>query len=240
MRLKSMFLATLLVLVACSNVKDDPLPLKLDQSSDEWTRIMKGLNQEDRKLFMAYVVRTQMGAAFGGKRDPEIVTVDDALKAQKKWADDLAAKELESQRLAEEVKAKQAAAAEAINKSVTVGLVSIRVIPEDIMNGRYSDYSSIKLVIENKSAKDIKGLRGDSVWINTFGEEYHRLTTNVEERIAAGQKLVWAGGKEINEFLDDDKKLMQIDDNYKYRFEPRMIVFADGTTIGSPDASERE
>ena len=82
-------LAGLLVVSGCSNIKDEPLPPSIEhQTSPEWPADMKrigdALTPEDREQFIAYGKLREVIGSLGGKPDPKIVTVGDAIAWERK------------------------------------------------------------------------------------------------------------------------------------------------------------
>ncbi|MDF3840068.1 hypothetical protein P3W85_45175 [Cupriavidus basilensis] len=82
----------------------------------------------------------------------------------------------------------------------------------------------------------MKGVKGAIALKDTFGERIRTITFRVEETIAPGATYVWSGSKELNQFSDEDKRLMRLEDE-KITSEvvPIAIVFGHGASIKAPD-----
>jgi hypothetical protein len=88
--------------------------------------------------------------------------------------------------------------------------------------------------VHNGGTKAIKALKGEAVFIDTFGDVFVRVPMQFEESVAPGERKTIELGMEINKFMDDHKKIMQLDQTKRFRFEPEQIVYADGTTLKAP------
>lgn len=223
-----------LLLMGCNQVMNEPLPL--EATGEQTAEIMKKLSEEDQKLLTGFLMRDGVVKAMsGGKsgvRTAEIVTVGDALKAQQKWVDERKMAEAEAEALAAQEKAKMEAAAVELSKAVTVALVSTDILPKNYDVGRFSEAFSIKLAIQNKTQKEIAGIKGIASWTDTFGAEYVSSGIGIEQKIKPGETYRWDGGRELNQFDDDDKKLTRLGEEHKFSFKPMVVVFSDGSRIG--------
>lgn len=87
----------------------------------------------------AYLARAKIGEIFGGKGVPPGTTVGQALQAQSKWEVEQAAKQAEEAALKKELEQDRATALEALNKVVTVTLVSKQELPTDFDARRFHE-----------------------------------------------------------------------------------------------------
>jgi hypothetical protein len=230
-------LSILIFLSACSGVKDDPLPQ--NSSDPALSKIVEKLGDEDKKLLAGYLIRREMAKTFGGGNLPDNAkTVGEALDAQREWVDNLSESERKAAELKAEVEQKRKVVAEQIAKTVTVAFLEAEFFPSSYESGRYSDYEALTFAVHNAGQKSIKALKGEAIFIDTFGDEFVRLPMQFEDVVKPGEKKTMELGKEINKFLDYDKKVMQLDNEKKFRFEPEQIVYEDGSTLRAPDRTE--
>ncbi len=235
--MKRIVIVALLALAACNSVKKEALPASGDTT--KLGEIGKELNDEDKRLFAGYLMRREMAKAFnGGVLTDGAATVGEAIEAQRKWAANLSESEKKADALRIETEQKRKAIADQINRTVTVAFIDAHTIPQSIEAGRYETNESITFAIQNTGNRAIKALKGDAVFIDTFGDEYVRVGMATEKPIAVGARDTIELYYEINEFMDRDKKIMALDKDKRFRFEPQQIVFADGTTLRAPDAPE--
>ncbi len=226
-----------LFLAACSP-KGEVIP----PDPNQWGALgekVKSLKEEDRRLLGAYLARKGVGAAFaGGKIDiPLGQTVGKAIAEQRSFEANQKKQEAEAQILAAKAAAQRAAAEAKLNSAALVSLVSKGVLPEDIYNGRYSARVTFVFAVQNRTEKDIVGIKGSIEFIDLFGTTIKKLNISMDEDIKAGQTRTISGyGKDINEFIDEDVKLANTEQSkLKAVFHPNMIVFSDGTNISTPE-----
>ena len=235
--MRKILLALALFLGACDSVRDQPLPSSADDP--RLREIGQQLNDEQKKLLVGYLMRREMAKAFGGTALPDgASTVGDALDAQQKWLSSMSESERRAETLRAEVQEKRKAVADQIGRTVTVAFVGADFIPSDWQSSRYEDYETFDFAVQNLGAKPIKALKGEAVFIDTFGDEFVRVPMQFEEVVAPGEKKTIQLGMEINKFMDEHKKIMELDASKKFRFEPDQIVFADGSTIKAPEQAE--
>jgi hypothetical protein len=60
---------------------------------------------------------------------------------------------------------------------------------------------------------------------------------DIEHTIPPGGEYVWKGVRKVNEFTDEGRNLMDLEDGqFSAEMQPTMVVYADGSTVGGPDA----
>jgi hypothetical protein len=233
MRLLGLVLAVSM-LVGCDSTSQLPLPTGADDPA--LAQIGKKLNEDDKRLLVGYLMRREMARAFGGSAMPDgAKTVGEALTAQRNWADNLTESQQKAEQLKAEVEQKRKAVADQIAKTVTVAFIDAKFSPSSFGSGRYEDYESLTFAVQNSGAKPIKALKGEGVFIDTFGEVFVRVSIQFENKIAIGENQTIELGMEINKFMDEHKLIMQLDKSKKFRFEPDQVVFEDGSTIKGPE-----
>jgi hypothetical protein len=223
-------------LAACSKPEDTVIPSDPKNWDTQLAPEVKKLNDGDKQLLTGYLMRIKMGEAFGGAPMPVGTTVGQGIERQKDWLAKQEAQKAEQERLKKEVEAQRAAAAVELSKSVVLAFLSQRIVPKDIYAHRYSDEFLIDIAVQNASQKPIKGIKADLVFKNTFGETIYTSGLTIEQSIQPAAKSTWEGGHELNEFKDSDKKLMNLQEgSYTAEIRPTMVVFADGSSIGSAE-----
>jgi hypothetical protein len=235
--MRKLLLSLALLLSACNSVNNQQLPSSADDP--KLKEIGQQLNDEQKKLLFGYLMRREMAKAFGGAAMPDgAQTVGEALDAQRKWLSTMSETERRAEALKAEVQEKRTAIADQISRTVTVAFVGAQFLPSSFEAGRYDDYESFDFAVQNLGPKPIKALKGQAIFIDTFGDEYVRVPMQFEEGVAPGEKKSIQLGMEINKFMDEHKKIMSLDSSKKFRFEPDQIVFDDGSTIKAPEGVE--
>lgn len=223
-----------LALAACNPVNSEPLPKSADDPAMK--AIVEKLSEDDKKLLLGYLMRREMAKAFGGAAglNDGVVTVGDALEAQERWASNMSEEQQRAEALKAETESKRRAIADQISRVITVAFIDAAFVPSDYRSGRFDDFEQLTFAIQNVGSKPIKAVKGEAVFIDTFGDDFVRVPMQMEETLAPGEKKTIELGMEINKFMDEHKKVMQLDSSKKFRFVPEQIVFEDGTTVKAP------
>lgn len=232
---KNFLVGTLVILLgACTAVNNDPLPQSIDDPAMK--EVVANLSDTDKKILAQYLMRRELSNAFGnGGLNDGVQTVGEALAAQKAWAKDRTESEKQATELKAEVAAERAAVSEQISKAITVAFVDTEFVPSNYRARRYDEFQSLTFAVENKTAKKIKAVKGEAVFLDTFGDEYVRVPMQIEEAIDSKERKTIELSMEINKFLDEHKKIMNLDKDYEFRFNADHIVFEDGSEIEAPD-----
>lgn len=91
---------------------------------------------------------------------------------------------------------------------------------------------------KNNSAKDIAGVKGYVSVKDLFGDELSGFAISNDTTIKAGETATWTGSRSVKYSMgsNKDRKLAELtDDKYKVIWEPKVVVFADGTKLTAPD-----
>lgn len=228
-----------LTLAACGDPRETPLPANLAEPGEAVTKAAAKLSEEERKLLTAYVARRVMGEGLSkvfGKDlgEARATTIGEAISQQRAWAERVVKQEAEAAALKAKLQAEQDALRQQVAGAVTVTVVELKVVPKDIHASRFSDSQMIRLGFENKSGKDIAGIKGSVRFIDMFDAEIDTVGFSYDGGIAAGATATWTGVRDINQFERSHKALAQIEPGkYKTTFDPEMIVFKDGTRLSS-------
>jgi hypothetical protein len=242
------------LLCACSKPQDTPLPTDLAKWEAIKPQIEK-LSPEDQETFKRYTIRQVMGRTVGamgsalrGEKPkdlemPEGMTIGKALSEQRAW--EASQKQRELEREAEEARAKalrakieaeRAAKRKELESAVRVTLVTFKILGPNYEAGRYGDSAYVELAFENLSGKKIEGVKGITVFSDIFDTVLQRVTVSYDKGISIAQTPTWKGSFKLNQFSDQDRKLKSADPSkLKFRFEPDVIIFADGTRLTVPE-----
>jgi hypothetical protein len=225
-------------LAGCSKPTDAVVPTDPKQWDGEFARKIKNLSEADKGLLAAYLLRTKLGEVLGKQGMPVGTTVGQAIDAQRQWMAEQDAKKAAAQRLKAELEAKQAATAAELSKTVVLTFMGQRYIPRNFGAGQTDNRFSVQIGVKNSGAKAIKGIKLQLAFKNTFGEVISKTPVRIEHTIPPGGEYVWKGGRNINEYIDEDRKLMHLEDGqFSAEMQPTMVVYADGSTVGAPDAN---
>ena len=227
--------AIVLALNGCSKPTDAVIPTDPSQwGGGQFANQVKSLSEQDKALLMTYLMRHKLGEAFGGKQIPIGTTVGQALDEQKNWAQQQAAEEAAQQQLKRQMDEQKAAAAAQLGKTITLAFLGERYSPADYSNGKYDNEFVVDIGVKNAGDKAIKGVRAELTLKNTFGDVISTTRLNIEDTVDPGQTYHWTGSRRLNQFDDEDKKLMNLQDGqFTADLRPTMVVYADGTKVGA-------
>jgi hypothetical protein len=218
----------LLTVAGCKNVRDTELSKLTPEQS---AALDKKLNGEEMRLLIAYRMRTGMSAAFGGSGAPDGMTVRQAIDEERKWAENQKVEEAKADALKQKVEAERKAKQQEFNQLLSAALVTKKNI-----DGEYGQRSvGLAVAFENKSDKDIQGVKGVLVLSDIFGDPIEKVRLSYDAGIDARKIATYKGGVEINRFMEKDIKLWNTDfDKLKANFETSTVIFRDGTKIEAP------
>lgn len=179
------------------------------------------MSQEEKGLFAQALLRE----AFGGYKldGKKIGTIVDE---QKKFNFEKAKKEAEEKAAKEKLEKELAG-------YLTVGVESKESHPKDIYAGIYSPYVTMKVLVVNNSQKNIRGYKGYFTVKNIFNETIMKSGYHNDDGIKAAEKTSINLSKDINQFMDEDKKLYNTElSKLKFEWTTTAIIFDDGSSIG--------
>lgn len=214
------------MLLGCS----DPHKYEVAKLTEEQKQEMgKKLTSEEGQKLAGYLFRT----SFGSKELPAGVTVGQAIKDQEAWLEKEKVEAAKAEELKKKVDAERKAKQEAFAKMLSVALVAKR---NDL--GEYGQRMVLlDLAYENKSEKEIAGVKGILHLNDMFGDKIMNIRWSFDEGIHAKDTSVERGsGVKINQFMDDHMKLWGTDPaKIKANYEVQTIVFKDGTRMDAPE-----
>jgi hypothetical protein len=230
-----------LALVACTSPINTVIPTNRNDWDTKLAPAVQKLSEEDEKLFTAYMLRHLLDPITAGilKEDSDLflitpgTTIGQAIAEQKIW---VAQQVMKNTVLKKEQEAKNEALRKQMDQMITVTLLSKSFKPKDIYAVRILDQQYFSVSFKNISDKSIAGISGDLVITDLFGKDVLALTIDVIETIEPGKSYIWKGGYHYNEFDANQRAVRDLsEDKYKTRFEPKIIVFTDGTSIKVED-----
>lgn len=233
-RLANYLIAFALLLGGCSKPTDTIIPSDMSKWETDLTPKIQSLSDADKQLLGAYLARAKVGELFGGKGVPLGITVGSAIDDQKVWVAQRAAQEAKEAELKASLAKAQAEVAALIDQVVTVTLVAKDQLPSDPGSGRYSAEQVFKIGVKNTSSKVMVGVAGTLAFVDVFDKQVGEVTFRISETIQPAGGTIWTGTRDYNQFIAEHKAVWNLEDGkYKTRFKPSMVVFADGSKLGS-------
>jgi hypothetical protein len=234
MRLRLIASAALLALAACSQT-DTQIPTDIATWDKELAPTLKRLPEDDKALVLGYLARAKLGEAFGGEGMPVGTTIGDAIERQKEFLATQELKRAEEEALKAKMNAERAAAVELLNKAVTVTLLAKNQMPPDYDARQYSQRQEILVGVKNTGTKELVGVSGEIKFVDVFGREVGGIVIRISEKVPPGGSHVWEGGRDYNQFLPEHRAIWGLETGkYTTKFVPEMVVYADGTKVGTP------
>lgn len=208
------------LLFSCSS----PLDKKFneDTAEEDIKAIKSEIDSTELKLLAGSMIRLK----FQDKK-LEDMTYAEILEDGKKWKAEQEKIEAEQKALAEKAAKEEAERIKRLNQAVMVSCFEKGFTEVD-----YQDYITYKFVIQNKSDKNIRAIKGGITFTNLFDEEIKSLNFVYDQPILAGKEVNWNAQTDYNQFMDDDKTLRNKDlKDLKVVWKPEKIIFEDGTTL---------
>jgi len=137
---------------------------------------------------------------------------------------------------AQAVKKERPGQREALRKQaddlLTVTVLELRVEKGGLEPGNIFDQLLIKLGFQNKGSKDIKSITEEVKFMDRSDKEVGSFHFSYDEGVEAGKKATWIHTRHDKEFMQSHKALTRLEEGkYKTRFEPELILFADGSRL---------
>jgi len=190
--------------------------------------------KEDIEAIKSKLDSTEMGLLAGTMfrlklqdKKLEDMTYAEILDDGKKWKAEQAKIEAEQKALAEKALKEEQARIKKLTESVLVSCFEKGYSEVD-----YQDYITYKFVIQNKSDKKIRAVKGGITFTNLFDEEIKSLNFVYDQPIEAGKEVTWNATTEYNQFMSEDKTLKNKSlKDIKVVWKPEKIIFEDGTIL---------
>lgn len=222
----SVLLVGSILLAGCSNPKDYEV-MKLTE--EQRKELGKKLTSDEGQKLAGWMMRN----ALGGKEPAIGTTVGQALKEQDEWIAKQKEKETAATELRKRIETERKAKQEEFGKLLSVVLVT----KKNSVGGYGQKWVGLDLAYDNKSDKDIQGVKGVLKITDIFGDKILNVRWSYDGGIQAKKtKVEKRSGVNINQFKDSDMKLWNTDfDKLKSTFEISTIIFKDGTKIDAPE-----
>lgn len=220
MKKQLLLIAMVVLMFSCSS----PLDKKFDEeTAKEDIEAIKGkVDSTDLQLLAGSMIRLK----FQDKKLEEM-TYAEILEDGKKWKAEQEKIEAEQKALAEKAAREEAKRIKKLTEAVIVSCFEKGYSEVD-----YQDYITYKFVIQNKSDKGIRAVKGGITFTNLFDEEIKSLNFVYDQPISAGQEVTWNATTDYNQFMDEDKTLKNKDlKDLKVVWKPEKVIFEDGTTF---------
>jgi hypothetical protein len=119
-----------------------------------------------------------------------------------------------------------------MNEAVTVAVASMNFVPSDIYKGRYQDSIALSIAFENKTRKDIAGVKGAVQFNDMFGAAIKSVGVSWDAGVKVGAVATWDASLGYNQFMAEDKKLASTPlHKMKVVWTPETILFTDGSKM---------
>jgi hypothetical protein len=117
-------------------------------------------------------------------------------------------------------------------KSVTMEPVSYGFDRGD-PRWQHDDRYKLSLKFSNQADKDISAVKGVIVFKDAFGQKIKGVKLEVQDTIPRNGHITWEGGLDLNQFLDEDNKLISTPkEKLTIEWLPDTILFTDGSRVG--------
>lgn len=208
------------LLFSCSS----PLDRKFDEKTakEDFEAIKSKIDSTDLNLIVGSMIRLK----FQDKKIEEM-TYREILEDGKKW-------KLEQDKIGAEQKAlaEKATKEEAERLKRLTEAVLVTCFKKGYSEVDYQDYITYKFVIQNKSAKNIRAVKGRITFTNLFDEEIKTLDFVYDQPILAGKQVNWDATTDYNQYMDGDQILKSKNlKDLKVVWKPEKIIFEDGITL---------
>lgn len=207
-------------LFSCSS----PMDKKFNEETakEDIEAIKSKLDSTDLQLLAGSMVRLK----FQDKKLEEM-TYSEILENGKKWKEEQEKIEAEQKVLVEKASKEEAERTKRLNQTVMVSCFEKGFVKYD-----YENYITYKFVIQNKSDKKIRAIKGVIIFTNLFDDEISSLNFVYDQPIDAGKEVNWNATTNYNQFKDEDQALKNKDlKDLKIVWKPEKIIFEDGTSL---------
>lgn len=222
----SILLFCSLLLIGCSDPKSYQVTTLTEEQKKE---LGQKLTADEGQKLMLWQIRQSLT----GKKGGEGVTVEQAIKEQDEWLEKRKGEELKAAEIKKRVEEERKAKQEEFGKLLSVALINKKNTVQEY-NQKFVNF---ELAFENKSDKDIQGVKGILRITDIFDDTIQNIRWSFDNGVKSKQTFVERGaGLDINQFKDEHMKLWNTDfEKLKSTFEVQTIIFADGTKIDAPE-----
>jgi hypothetical protein len=197
----------------------------------DMVEIRESESEETVKNITTYIMQEAMRDALKDDDKKENNLVGKSYKELLVQADELAAKmkekEEEEKRLKLEEERRRKEISLKISESITFALTK-----KGYSEYNYQDYITYTFTFENKSNKDILGIKGSVTFYDIFDEKIKSLSLSYDDGIKSKKTVNYRATTDYNQFMSEDKKLKDTELNkLKVVWEPEQLIFSDGEKI---------
>lgn len=226
-----LLIPVLIGLIGCS----DPYSYSLSPSPESWAndaklkKSIEKLSEDEKELLTGYMMRTM----FNGEAiSPLGISIREAIDSQASWKEEKRIQEEEMTALAAKIEAEIKEKRDKLLEVVTVALVTKEFRAANYSYNRYSDTIAITVAFQNKSDKDISGIKGSMALNDMFGESIKVIGLSYDDGVSAGKTVSWKGELDYNQFMAKDVKLATTPtEKMKVEWHPQTIIYSDGTVL---------
>ncbi|RCW91319.1 hypothetical protein [Winogradskyella arenosi] len=220
MKTKLLLLLIIIFSASCSS----PLDRKFNENTakQDIQELKAKMDSTDFSLMTGNMMRLK----FQGET-LEDMTYSEILEDGKKWKSAQEKIELEQKELAAKALRIENEKIKRLSESVLVSCFS-----KGFTKYSYEDYITYKFIIQNKSNKNIRAIKGSITFTNLFDEDIKSLNLVYDQPINAGAEVTYNAQTDYNQFTDSDKALRNKDlKDLKVVWKPEKIIFEDGTLL---------
>lgn len=219
--MKKIFTLVLItLLISCSS----PLKKKFNEKTAE--EDIKELKTKIDSTEMALLAVTMMRLKLQDEKLEEM-TYAEILEKGKVWKEEQEKIEAEKKELAAKALKLENERIKRLSESVLVTCYSKGFSTYD-----YQDYITYKFIVQNKSDKNIRAIKGSVTFTNLFDETIKSLSLVYDQPINSGSEVTYSAQTDYNQFIDSDKALRNKDlEDMKVLWKPEKIIFEDGTIL---------
>ncbi|WP_417800177.1 hypothetical protein [Tenacibaculum sp.] len=210
----------LLGIVSCSS----PLDKKFNE--ERAAEDIKAVQTEIDSTEFGMLVGSMLRLKLEGEK-VEGLTYREILEKGKRWKEKEEELEKEQKLLAEKAKKEELERINRLSESVVISCFE-----KGFYKYKYEDYITYKFVIQNKSSKNIRAVKGSLIFSNLFDEEIKTINLVYDKVLTADTTVNYEAQTDYNQFSDSDKALKNKElKDMKVKWKPEKIIFEDGTTL---------
>ncbi|MEE4001525.1 hypothetical protein V1T75_14365 [Tenacibaculum sp. FZY0031] len=210
----------LLAIVSCSS----PLDKKFNE--ERAAEDIKAVQSEIDSTELGMLVGSMLRLKLEGEK-VEGLTYREILEKGKRWKEKEEKLEKEQKFLAEKAKKEELERINRLSESVVISCFE-----KGFYKYKYEDYITYKFVIQNKSNKNIRAVKGSLIFSNLFDEEIKTINLVYDKVLTADTTVNYEAQTDYNQFSDSDKALKNKElKDMKVKWKPEKIIFEDGTTL---------
>ncbi|WP_188465261.1 hypothetical protein [Bizionia arctica] len=219
--MKSIYIIIIaLVIFSCTS------PLNKKFNEDTAKEDIQGLKTKMDSTEFMLLAGTMIRLKFQDQK-LETMTYSEILEKGKRWKIEQEEIEEEQRKLAANALEVENDRTRRLSESVLVSCFSKGFTKYD-----YEDYITYKFVIQNKTDKKIRAIKGSVTFNNLFDETIKSLNLVYDQSIDAGMEVTYSAQTDYNQFTDSDKALKNKDlKDMKIIWKPEKIIFEDGSTL---------